>query len=70
MITQFIKTTDGERTTLQFFAQTRQLWIISRDCGTKKVLSRSEHELGDGFEAALGAADKMGWEKFETEAAS
>jgi len=70
MITQFIGPwVNGERTTLQFFGHLRQLWIIRRD-NTGALISRSEHELADAYDTSLQAAEKLGWEKNQQEAAS
>lgn len=70
MITQFISPwVNGERTTLQFFGHLRQLWIIRRD-NTGALISRCEHDLGDAFQTTLSAAEKLGWDKDQQEAAS
>lgn len=69
MITQYISPwVNGERTTLQFFDHLRQLWIIQRN-NSGMVISRYQHEMGDAYEGALAAADKLGWEKHQQEVA-
>ena len=73
MITQFISPyKDGTRTIFQFFAHSRELWIITRENGL--VTNRDEHNLEDKFETVLESMEKVaadgGWEKHQQEAAS
>ena len=49
MITQYISPyKDGARSTFQFFAHSRELWIISQENGL--ITNRAEHKLEDKFE--------------------
>lgn len=71
-ITQLVSPwTDGERTTLQFFPSTRELWTIRRDT-TGRVVSREFRALGDTFEKVRGEtvtlALSVGYVRHETPA--
>lgn len=73
MITQFISPyKDGTRSKFQFFAHSRELWIITQENGL--VTNRAEHKLDDKFESVLESMDKVaadgGWEKNQLEVAS
>ena len=70
MITQLISPWhEGTRTVYQFFGDSRELWVICKD-NTGFVLSRSEHKLGDSFDATLGVflknCSSIGWEKYSS----
>ena len=73
MITQYISPyKDGARSIFQFFAHSRELWIISQQNGL--ITNRAEHKLEDKFESVLESMDKVaadgGWEKHQHKAAS
>ena len=73
VITQYISPyKDGTRLTFQFFAHSRELWIISRQNGL--VTNRAEHKLEDKFDTILESMEKVaadgGWEKNQQEVAS
>jgi hypothetical protein len=73
MITQYISPyKDGTRSIFQFFAHSRELWIITKENG--RTTNRAEHKLADKFESVLESMEKVaadgGWEKHQQEAAS
>ena len=69
MITQFISPwMDGQRTTLQFFPDINQMWIIVRD-NSGRVVSRGEHSIGDNYASALEGAAKLGWDRYDVASA-
>lgn len=68
MITQYISPCkDGSRSIFQFFAHSRELWIISQENG--RTTNRSEHKLDENFESVIASMEKVatdgGWEKYE-----
>ena len=68
MITQYITPyVDGVRHTYQFFAHSRELWVLTKE--NDKTSIRTEHQLGDAFESVLASIDKAatdaGWEKHQ-----
>ncbi len=70
IITQYVSPwIDGCRTTFQFFGHSRELWIITRE-NTGRVTCRAEHKLGDAFDSVKANAEKLGWDKHESEVAS
>jgi hypothetical protein len=73
MITQYISPyKDGARTISQFFADSRELWIITQKNGSTTILA--QHALGDKFESVIASMDKVvsddGWGKSQQQVAS